>query len=370
MENKPKYIIFLGAGASCSEGAPAQNQLFKRAFELGCHYKIDKSGHLKKYFRDFWAINIDDMESIQKEFPTFEEALGILELARTRQESFAGYYSSTNRIDEIINDLTYLMAEVLKETLKTKQCGNHYDLVQGLKRENLLQDCCFISLNYDILIDNAMIAVQGDYDLDYGIDFLNYDLKDGGWYKPDQSRSVKLLKLHGSLNWLYCSVCKKIRITPKKKSVPEIAYIEKSAHRKNNLCEICESKYVPILVPPTYFKNMSNYYLTTIWHLSENIIKTAKKVFFCGYSMPDSDIHIKYLLKRALNNGDANCGDIIIINNHKSKQKAQKEEEERRYKRLFDWSVCFTNYSFEEFAKNPKKLILETKKQESYFSGC
>ena len=97
---------------------------------------------------------------------------------------------------------------------------------------------------------------------------------------------------------------------------------------------------------------MSNYYLQKIWHRAENVLKQAKRIFFCGYSFPDADIHVKYLLKRIeINRGST--PEIFIINNHEKKSDDQKESEKLRYMRFFKNSenVDYTDQSFENFCE-------------------
>ena len=277
LDRKPEYVIFLGAGASCSEGAPGQSKLFNQAFKSDCHSRIDPSGHLKKYFRIFWGIDIDKDNFDSVVFPTFEEALGMLEIARNRHEAFKGLYSSANQrsIDHTVEDLIYLMAEVLKVTLQG-QNKHHSELINNFKKQALLMRCCFVSLNYDILIDNALISARDVCDIDYGIDFMNFEYRSElgyeNWDRPDPEKAVKLFKIHGSLNWLYCPICNRIKITPKNKSVPEIAYVEKDQRRLAIFCNICKGKFFPILIPPTYYKEMANYHLSYIWYQAEQTI--------------------------------------------------------------------------------------------------
>ena len=67
---------------------------------------------------------------------------------------------------------------------------------------------------------------------------------------------------------------------------------------KQAKCLNCGEVTVPIIVPPTYFKNMSNVFLSTVWNKSERAIRDSDIIVFCGYSFPEADMHIKYLLKR------------------------------------------------------------------------
>lgn len=336
-------IIFLGAGASAADGAPTQNRLFKDYFEHGPHTD-DMSTNLSQFFKDFFGIDTGG-DLNKTDFPTFEEVLGILELALSRNESFKNYPLMPNKpkVQNIREQIVFLIARILKEKLLSGR-PVHDLLVKRLKKESKLGKTSFISLNYDILIDNALTDIYPDFDLDYGIQFTNF-AKIGDWHKPDFDKSTKLFKLHGSLNWLYCPTCISLTITPKDKSVSTIAGTSKP-------CDTCQTDMIPIIIPPTFFKVMSNHFLQQIWRETEKCLMTTKRIVFCGYSFPDADVHIKYLLKRAeVNRGTT--PDIYIFNNHPGKSEEIKKQERERYKRFFAEKerVHDPDKSFKEFCK-------------------
>ena len=307
-------VIFLGAGASRAEGAPVQSSLFRDYFSCLRRYNKKVDSHLNSYFKTFWNIDVEHGNLDNIVFPTFEEALGMLELAKQRREGFRGFYNTANfnGIEHTIEDLILLICQVLKWMLQNNNVY-HKKLVDKLINLGCAKETAFISLNYDILIDNAITMCENEVDLDYGIELMNYHF-DNDWHAPDTSKSIKLLKLHGSLNWLYCPVCKKIDLTPKVKGVTQLISLGES-----DKCRLCEGRNIPIIVPPTFFKVMSNPHLVQIWDQAEDLLKTCKEIFFCGYSMPDADIHIKYLIKRGMINRKEEQPSIIIVNNHDGK---------------------------------------------------
>jgi len=67
-----------------------------------------------------------------------------------------------------------------------------------------------------------------DYHLDYGIDFVNFE-RINDWKRPHKNKAVVLLKIHGSLNWLYCPTCNHIELTPKEKGAIKAFYKVKNA---------------------------------------------------------------------------------------------------------------------------------------------
>lgn len=347
-----KTAIFLGAGASAAEGAPVQSKLFHEYFK-SIHKKKyhthGMEGELDTFFQ--WIFGIDtadpNLDSIQ--FPTFEEVLGILDLAIARNETFKEYdliniAVNSNRIGFLRQYLVLLMAQVIKETL-IKSKNLHVSLIEKLKELDILKDTMFITTNYDILIDNALGTSYPGISIDYGIDFTNFRREDD-WRKPD-ANSIKLYKVHGSLNWLYCQTCNEMTLTPYEKGAMRL--IEDISNAR---CDYCDSLMVPIIVPPTLFKDFSNAFLSTIWNKAERDLRNVGHLIFCGYSFPDADLHIKYLIKRIETNRKLPLH-ITIINNHNDKPDDITLSERERFERFLATSVDYTNYSFEEFASDP-----------------
>jgi NAD-dependent SIR2 family protein deacetylase len=348
-----RNIVVLGAGASAADGAPIQADLFKSYFQYlrDNHLSIDQ--HHVKYFKTFWSIDVRRDQISDIVFPTFEEALGMLELARSRNEGFPGYYSTANQntIEHSIEDLIFLIAEILRVKLQRKNVV-HSHLIENIIQRNVNRDVTFISLNYDILVDNAITAQRESVDLDYGIEFLNYETL-GNWSPPSMQKAISLFKVHGSLNWLYCPVCKQVLLTPKEKGVSSLI---DEGDRRVHKCPKCGGRFVPILIPPTFFKVMSNSHLIRIWDLAEQALMRCNRIIFCGYSLPDADIHIKYLLKRGCLNRRGTPPDVFVINEHRDKSDDTRKEEKRRYQRLFGANVDYTTLSFEDFARDPAQL--------------
>ena len=80
----------------------------------------------------------------------------------------------------------------------------------------------------------------------------------------------------------------------------------------------------------------------------------ADRIYFCGYSLPDADMHVRYLLKRAEVNRKS-APEVFVASNHVAKKDDDRMRERQRYLRQFrDASkVVFSKWSFEEFANDP-----------------
>jgi hypothetical protein len=360
-------VIILGAGASASDGAPLQNDLIKEFCRYALVKKLFSSDkkfpvkgiseaekiqldQIERYFVLFWGADLFSSFDRRFEYPTFEDCLGILDIAKNRNENFK--LKNREELNNFRNSLIFLIAKAIEEKLENSKSNNHKKLIERLKRDEILQSTSFISLNYDIIIDDSLTRLRDSdqIDLDYGIEFMNFDrdpdLTKNSWSRSDPTKSILLLKPHGSLNWLYCPTCNQIEITPWDKIAVKVFTESKE-------CVACGTPMEPIIVPPTYFKEMHNVYLQQIFQKSDKILMNSKKIFLCGYSLPDADLHIKYLLKRAelLNR---NSPEIFIINNHEKKKGADAKREEKRFLQFFKNKdkVKYTELSFEDFCRD------------------
>lgn len=337
-------VIFLGAGASASEGAPVQKDLFSEFFRSEGPQPRNAQGleRLSRFFRHFFGIDIG-AGLADVVFPSFEEAFGVLEIAIDRGESFKGYSSSSAAPDvqKAREDLIFLIALVLNRTLMAPK-GHHRTLVQRLKDEGRLSSTAFISLNYDLLIDNALTELHPGFDLDYGVEFTNYT-RERDWRLPRRTLSVFLYKLHGSLNWLYCPTCVSLTLTPRASRLVE----------EPVACLECGMPTAPIITPPTYLKGVQNFFLHQIMRKAEGALKEAKRIIFCGYSFPDADLLIRYLIKRMELNFDPRP-EIYVINEFPGKREDVREVEENRYRRFFRDKdrVFYSSTTFSRFCEH------------------
>lgn len=336
-----KTAIFLGAGASSEDGAPLQSEIFNKYFgglrRAGLSQEDDEERALIKYFQRMFGIDVAACDS-HTLFPTFEEAIGVLDLAVMRDEAYKEF--TNHEIRSLRHYIIKLMTRVISDQLDKPQ-EHHKQLVQNLIRCDKLRETIIVSTNYDILIDNALALHSQEFGLDYGIDFANVTARSCS--RPEAERSIMLYKFHGSLNWLYCPICNTIELTP---------FQDAAIYPAN--CHLCGSQFSTLIVPPTYFKSLTNVYLGMVWVKAELALREVRHLIFCGYSFPDVDMHIKYLIKRIQSYRRHDLF-ITVINNYDGKTDESREEEENRFRRFLGMDVDYTDLCFGEFAADPLK---------------
>ena len=357
-QNASKVFIF-GAGASAADGAPLQAHLFRKYAEIVQSHRNDyvhaaSEGEMRTFFDLFWGADIDSTNLSAESFPTFEEALDLLELANARGECFKAYGGlphQASRAHEARAHLISLIATVIAENLRHASV-HHQAFVQALANLGWLNSTDFVSLNYDLLLDNALSALAPAAP-DYAISFRNPSPPSAG------TRIPKLLKIHGSLNWLFCPTCNQIDLFPGEKIAAEIVI-----NPGLMTCPVCQEPRTPIVIPPTFFKAMSNFYLQQIWKSAEETLLKADHIIFCGYSYPDADLHFKYLIKRSEINrvSGARPPEVFIVNEHAGKDVAQREAERDRFVRFFrnKGLVHLTKLSFSDLAADPTAYAAST----------
>ena len=97
-------------------------------------------------------------------------------------------------------------------------------------------------------------------------------------------------------------------------------------------------------------------YLSQIWNCAERELYDTDQIIFCGYSFPDADIHIKYLIKRAQINRNRGIK-FKVCNYYEKKGEKTCSEEKNRYERFLGLRVEYLEKSFEDFANDPLTVI-------------
>lgn len=342
-------VIVLGAGASSSDGCPLQSDLIRDYFELIKNGRIDFSQqhHLdyRDVLSDFFKLTsgfdyaVDDHQKFT--FPTFEECLAIASLA----DASTGTPPSPSRYDALI----YLIAKVLQEILfgKNKIDDDHFArhhrmLVHQLRECGVLDRTIFVDINYDTLLDTA--CEKEGFQTYYG-----KNLEELEWFRSDDTSHdrpvVHVLKPNGSINWLWCRDCKKLRMMKDHNAMM-------GGLLKVLFDDDCKQPFSPAITPPSYSKDVN------LARLMEGIdreiasaFEHASVVFFCGYSFPEADFHIKAWMKAGETRRATPIPAMYLVTHHDRKTDAQAAAEFDRYSRFFnrDAHIIQTGVDFQTF---------------------
>jgi NAD-dependent SIR2 family protein deacetylase len=291
-----EIVFILGAGASAEAGAPVMANFLERAEEVlkpdpALETVLSAAGSLQQVLAKAY-FDIHNIESI----------FGAIEMGRLI-ERFPGF--QVRQLDDLSEAINHVIATTLEETIafpvKDGQIRptSSYEFLAHLL--SLLNEttprASVITFNYDIALDYAL-QFQGTPP-EYCI-----DLETRG------PRTPRLLKLHGSLNWVRCDKCKKIVVVrPLFELFQHAGFPREDAGSftwnlkrdlgtytcRNPGCTNELIRPLPVLVPPTWNKTQHHVHLKHVWKQAAVELSEARHIVICGYSLPESDSFFPHL---------------------------------------------------------------------------
>jgi NAD-dependent SIR2 family protein deacetylase len=295
---KEKTVFILGAGFSYDAGIPTQGNLLWKV--LG-----DPSTHkLAEFIEKVYGLSLAEAHNL-----ALEDLYTPLHTAISRNESLKGIKPEELRKQE--RSLTMAIGEVLNVTIEDALAPGAYvhRFTESLcNRAKQKDDVAVISLNWDILMDlalnkyliNGTEKVMLDYCChatglhgDYGDDRII-----PGIIAKERNRPiVKLLKPHGSLNWLYCPQCQRLYIN-------RFTKIAMKEGMDAYTCRICRINKIgsahlkASLLLPTFLKDMEAFHIKHVWNQMAIELAEADRLVFMGYSFPMADYHFRTAITR------------------------------------------------------------------------
>lgn len=250
------------------------------------------------------------------------------------------------------------------------------DSIYKLGEYIVKNDITSITLNYDTILEKVIInylskhvgnsgqiaQMNRHYENFYNVPITNLRNRAGGshFITDMNSRNFnfpKILKLHGSINWLYTG-----------NSFNEPIYCKDFTYEKD------EFKYLraglnTMIVPPVLDKSRAynHIILESLWKQAFDKLKNAKNIYIYGFSFPPTDLSIRFLFQSALSNNHKQP-QIFVINTSDALNKASENYLEARFKKIFEGHRLNFNYccdnSLEKFIQDvvePKSELVNTK---------
>lgn len=298
--NTDKNVYLLGAGFSKEIGLPLQDDFLLVAKEV-----FFKNPGLYQHFER--VFNYQDKLSKMRQFLNYpllnlEHLFNLIEMDI--------FYSKSQSVSKIKKDFTQLICDVLIDKtpnpfthdnsghLVVKNNFNNYSSFLSLfikNDKNRLETYhdTIISFNYDLVLEGAACVYnwrrsnQERHRHSESSNFMSFNTifgksnisvenireyfvknRPNSYFPPNDvfqnnDTSVKLIKLHGAINW-------------------------KTANNNKTF-----------IVPPTW--NKSDPQIRKLWDIAYKEIMGAKRIIVLGYSFPETDIYVKSLLALALN---------------------------------------------------------------------
>lgn len=382
IKSKEKTVYILGAGFSVPAGYPSQAKILELLFSKTLPNLTDIPTSLVKKLSQFE----DDIEEIKKFIGSLygnhsevrlEDIFTLLDHAIANKKSVKHYsWRDLVEVDFAFRRSILFTFHNLGNEIKKSKNKFYKDLAKYLSGIRLNSEkggerISIISLNWDDFIEELIYDqirkrnLVKKFDIDYCCFTVPLDEETphtpSFYQKAKGMVNFKVLKLHGSVNWLICPNCDRIYTGIgalenrwEKYANPRIC----SCNEKNVIMEKRDDptySLQPFFVTPTYLKSFSNAHIQSIWNNAYTEISEATKIVFIGYSLPESDYHFRSLITRALKR-DIKV-DIVL---HESDRAPRSKNE--------NLLNSFAAYRYEKFFSQYNHSI-NTDGLESYFSA-
>jgi len=359
MPNK-KTLFVLGAGFS-QPTAPSQAQILYKVINLTKEFVYSKeSDKLKRIWPQFESARNELLDFICELFHCTTNKIGDLEL----EDIFTILDKAINKHQNIYNlsddklaikrrQLNLCIAYMFDAILYGVDTTFYNLLSKNIIKSRLapsnidMDNFSFINLNWDLLFDNALFRQTTLYNQDntpkvaldycfYTDTFRNNNTQNYPHIilKAIGKKNIKLLKPHGSFNWLVCKNCSKVFIDFSNDN--KIAILEHIMYENN--CEKCgKAALISVIQTPTLIKDFDNVHLADILHNIQIELLEASKIVFIGYSLPLADFDFRYILKRCIRSLPEIKIEVVLLETDN-----KYEEILDRYKRFFGNQINIT----------------------------
>jgi hypothetical protein len=356
IKSDKKRLFLLGAGASKSyaqspsrQKMPIANDFFETFSELSisCDSRV-LIGNILNVARDDFGVPYPNFFSSDIDIEDFHSHVEskLIELSREDIHSpdFMQYFQAYIQ-------LVSLFASVINEIQNGSVSIPHMKLVEVLNEND-----CLVTFNWDTLLDRALDE-SGKWKTDYGYCVTPRKIFRNQWENPIAIKEirnfVKLVKLHGSSNWItsYPAIDKQNIFKPTQTTSPDEFYVYEKTNKpypcwqgrfegpyepfsyfyyppnilddsglpapQGHVIERMSLKIpgmpegtstkegltsIPLIIPPVKNKSYSLFgdLFKKLWKIASDELALADEIIVIGYSFPKTDSKSIDLFKSAL----------------------------------------------------------------------
>lgn len=292
------YAVILGAGFSHLAGLPLQSELSKLLVQDdGTPFEREVTRAIRDFLVDVFGF---DQYDGNQPLPALEDYFTCIDLAANTGHSLGLEYTP-RRLRALRRFSIYRVLKSLN--LRFKECRVIQRFLDFLLAKG--GGVGFVVLNWDIVLEKHLA----------GRARVKYCCCAKAWSPgnpiPRDRPTVKVAKLHGSANWLYCDNCKRLFYDLGSKLAVDL----RASLSESDLCALgcqipapeklgarCRRCGYPLsthIATFSYRKSYRTHVYPAVWHAAEEILAQAPHWLFVGYSMPEPDYEVRYLLKGA-----------------------------------------------------------------------
>ncbi|MGA9364877.1 MAG: hypothetical protein WBW16_10995 [Bacteroidota bacterium] len=316
-------VYILGAGSSQDFGLPLGSEIFDYAHRiLKVKEKFVAGVELTEAFNmaeKAMAYIYTNLPENKKKYPPFEEVLTFIWDCRKSDEwnldnaRLISLFEDERGVEQVFDAFVRMMGLTLAGSplldQRKNDIGTYTKFIKSLEFDK--ENISFISLNYDVLLDNILGECVEQKIIEgytYGV-----PLQEISDRVDSRQEGLYLLKPHGSLNLVFCghapgsnkfgfyyrtddtvaAITGKLRC-PDCKRIPKPLIIPPLYSKNDYIAETA------VDTPPMNFRTTPKLYRDYVDNRIEQILRDADEITVVGYSLAAYDYDFRSLLMRSL----------------------------------------------------------------------
>ena len=302
---RKKTTFILGAGFSKCADLPIQAEFSPLITSREFDSIIDQSitNIIKEFLKEVFGWQEE------REIPSLEDIFTFIDLS-VGNGHYLGASYSPQKLRALRRMLIYRIFQILDK--KFTICPEITHLLQHYQKD----DCSFVVVNWDIVLEKHLLELDAHASINYitpSYDWHNYS-------EGNPKGGIKVCKMHGSSNWVYCENCKALYYQiDQKLSLHKKVGVNKSDftlfghelaeehfHSSSqswaaykDTCKNCGNELASHIATFSFRKSFKTAAYSAIWYEAENLLAEADHWVFIGYSLPEADFELKHLIKSA-----------------------------------------------------------------------
>jgi NAD-dependent SIR2 family protein deacetylase len=319
--DKARHLFILGAGFSANAGLPLASNFTPKLLEPAEPFRENSTdavliSALRKFVNDAFNQG-NEVDALN--WPVLEDIFTTIDLAANTGHHLGPKYSAamlrTMRRALIVR-LTRMLRQVY--TASRKSPDSSWDQLSEFFRGIRIADSTFLSLNWDTVVESGLAQSRGTVHFDYACRAVPAKFDTSGAVRRKllsrEGESARILKPHGSTNWMYCDCCSRVfwfspnetlkiasRLIKQSDSdaIYDLVQNRTRALKTKALCPSCKAETLGTRFATfSYRKALAFPMHLATWTEAERQLRSAKTWTFIGYSLPAADYEFKFLLKR------------------------------------------------------------------------
>lgn len=320
VEFDPGVLLIVGAGFSKTAGLPLASDFTEHLLDTASLKTDGPSVRQVEFLRKFVDDTFNGGETTpSNQWPELEDIFTLVDLsANTGHHLGTSYSAAKLRLVRraMIVRIVRMLQQDYNRYLRSRSAESK--LLNTLFDELNADNTAVLSMNWDMVIERGVALRQRIDRIDYGCNASDAVFSKGEVSlrpaAPPGAKTLRLLKPHGSINWLYCDACRELFwVKPDQtEGVARTLFQARDWNAMPNLdpameipksyephCPHCTAQALGTRIATFSFRKALDFPMhAATWRTAESHLKDAPRWVFFGYSMPAADFEFKHLLKR------------------------------------------------------------------------